>query len=100
MHPCIGIDRTRLYLPRGIDQRHLQRGSAILPDRGWLPTSCLSGTEECGWLERAAARVARFTHAFLERIGQSQHKSAWCGRVQPGDGLGIRAFLWLLVYGF
>ena len=55
-HVCshFGPHRARLHLPRRADQRNLQRGAAVLPDRRRLPAAGLAGPEERRRLGRPA----------------------------------------------
>ena len=55
-HPRLGPDRARLHLPRRPDQRHLQRGAAVLPDRRRLPPLVLARAAERRRLAGAAQR--------------------------------------------
>ena len=95
-----GARRSGLHPARRTDQRHLQRGSAVFPDRRRLPAAGLAGPEERRRLERAQSQSGPVLHALLAGHEQCAHQPAGRGVVRPDHGAGLCAFVWLLVHGF
>ena len=72
----------------GLDQRHLQRGAAVLPDRRRLPAAGVAGSEECWRLGGLKAQLARGLCPFLARHGTCADTNPHGrGMVRAGDGL-------------
>ena len=82
----LGGDRAGLHLPRRADQRHLQRGAPVLPDRRGLPAAGAPGPEErrrLGGAEDDAGAAwarSRSLHAWRRHGPGSPHPTRWASR--------------------
>jgi solute:Na+ symporter, SSS family len=79
-----------LHVPRRADQRDLQRGAAVLPDRARLrpaghPRPCRRPAAGRGWPPRLPPVM---THSW-RHLGIAQPESDGRGGVRPGAGLGF-----------
>ena len=93
-HHPLGPDRAGLRLPGRTDQRDLQRGAPVLPDRRRLPAAGAAGAEERGRLVGTAGDAWRpwtrraFTHTWvgMEHASTNPLGVEWFGLVM---GLGF-----------
>src|SRR6478609_1712298 len=86
---ALSRDRADLYFSRRIDERDLQRGGAVLPDRtGVFPASDF-GSDEGGRVGRPARAITAGDGACVEIRGGFVTKSDGCRDFQPGGGPGF-----------
>ena len=91
-HHHLGPDRAGLHLPRRADQRDLQRGAPVLPDRRRVPAAGAAGTEERRRLERDCRDTRAATPAFTH---------TWVGMAHAGTNpLGVEWFGLVMGLGF
>jgi hypothetical protein len=87
-----------LHLARRPDQRHLQRGAAVLPDRRRVSCRWSISASRRGRMARLKAKRCPATCPLLAGHGARPHQPAGRGMVRPGDGPGLRALVRLLVH--
>ena len=98
---ALGRDRSGLHVSGRPDQRDLQRGPAIFPDRAGLRAARHSRpcTKAGGWSGMASRFPAVMTHTWTY-VGRASENPMGVEAFGLVAGLGLRAVVRLLVHGF